>query len=288
VVSGGAGVGYALLSFLFAGLNDVVFKRYSGSGRSSGLLVFGVGVAWTVLQALLFSVQDGPLQVDVTTLWFGVGTGTLLVVANILLLESLGHVDLSLGSTIYRLNTVVVVALSYLVLRESIGPEKGAGIALGVVAVLLLSRRPSPRSHGRRHAFFVAMVVSAAICRAAYGVMTRRAMLAHASPQALLLLVSSSWIVGGAIYAVVKDRRLRLTRDELGYSACSGAFVFLIVHFLTRAVELGEASVVIPIANMSFVVSLSVSLARGMEKVTVRKVLAAGVAVIAIVLLSRA
>jgi drug/metabolite transporter (DMT)-like permease len=284
----GSGVGFALLSFLFAGLNDVVFKRYSLSGASRGMLVLGIGIAWTALQLLVFGLGATPMTFDVATVAFGAAAGVLLVSSNILLLESFARVDLSLGSTIYRLNTVAVVILSSLFLDERLGPTKLGGIALGVLAVVLLSQRPSWHLAGERQSFFVACVVAAAVLRAAYGVLTRKAMLAHASPRPLLLLVSCSWIVGGAIYALAKDGRLRFTRQKAGYAALSGTFVFLIVYFLMRAVEQGEASVVIPIANMSFVVALALSLATGLEKPTARKTIAVGLAVGAIVLLSRA
>jgi len=58
--------------------------------------------------------------------------------SNILLLESLKHLDISVGSTIYRLNSIGVVILSVLVLQESIEWIKGTGIVLGVIAVFLL------------------------------------------------------------------------------------------------------------------------------------------------------
>ncbi len=284
----GGGVGFALLSFLFAGLNDIVFKRYSLSGASRGMLVLGIGVAWTLLQVVVFGLGEAPLRFDATTVGFGAAAGTLLVGSNLLLLESFTRVDLSLGSTIYRLNTVAVVVLSSLLLDEALGPAKLAGIGLGVLAVVLLSHRPAWHAKAERQAVFVAAVIGAALLRAAYGVLTRKAMLAHARPEPLLLLVSSSWIVGGAAYALARDGRLRLTRAKAGYAALSGTFVFLIVYCLTRAVERGEASVVIPIANMSFVVALAVSLATGMERPTARKALAVGLAVAAIVLLARA
>jgi drug/metabolite transporter (DMT)-like permease len=284
----GGGVGFALLSFLFAGLNDIVFKRYSLSGASRGMLVLGIGIAWTALQAVVFGLGADPLTFDATTVAFGAAAGALLVISNILLLESFTRVDLSLGSTIYRLNTVAVVVLSSLLLDERIGAAKAGGIALGVAAVVLLSQRPAWHPQAQGHAFFVAAVIAAALLRAGYGVLTRKAMLAHASPKPLLILVSCSWIVGGGVYALVKDRRLRFTREKAGYAALSGTFVFFIVYFLMRAVEHGEASVVIPIANMSFVVALALSLATGMEKLTARKVLAVSIAVSAIVLLSRA
>jgi drug/metabolite transporter (DMT)-like permease len=287
-VPGGVAVGFALLSFLFAGLNDLVFKRYAVSARSSGMLVMGIGVVWTAIQLAVFGLLARPLRVDAATLAYGAVAGALLVGSNLLLIESLRHVELSLGSTIYRLNTVAVAALSFVVLQEPLGAAKLGGIGLGVVAVLLLSHRPAWHPPGPRHRVFVAAVVVAALLRATYGVVTRKAMLAHVGPEPLLLVVSSSWIVGGAAYALARDGRLRLTRDKAAYSAFSGTLVFLIVYFLVRAVEHGQASVVIPIANMSFLVALGISLATGMESLTARKVLAVLVAVGAIVLLAQA
>jgi drug/metabolite transporter (DMT)-like permease len=284
----GAAIGFALVSFLFAGLNDVAFKRYVVGGRSRGMLVLGIGVVWTALQLAFLAARGVSLRLDPDTLRFGLAAGALLVASNLLLLESLARVDLSLGSTIYRLNTLGVVLLSYLFLGERIGPWKGAGIALGVAAVLLLSQRPARHARTPGDALLVAAVIAAAMLRSAYGVTTRQAMLEHVAPEPMLLLVSASWIVGGAAYALARERRLRLTREKAVYAAVSGAFVFVIVTSLMLAVEHGEASVVIPIANMSFVIALSVSLLSGMEKLTPRKALAVCAAIAAIALLSRA
>jgi drug/metabolite transporter (DMT)-like permease len=283
-----AGVGFALLSLLFAGLNDVVFKRYVVGGRSRGVLMLGIGVVWTALQLALFAARGTPLALDARTAGFGAAAGALLVGSNLLLLESLAHVDLSLGSTIYRLNTIGVVLLSYVFLDERIGVHKALGVGLGVAAVLLLSHRPMRVSRSPHDALFVGGVILAALLRAGYGVVTREAMLEQASSAPMLLVISSSWIVGGALYGALKERQLRLTREKVAYSAISGTLVFVIVWFLLAAVEHGEASVVIPIANMSFLVALAVSLATGMERLTGRKALAVCSAIGAIVLLSRA
>ena len=37
---------YALLSLFFAGLNDLVFKRYAAKDRSRGMVVFAIGLVW--------------------------------------------------------------------------------------------------------------------------------------------------------------------------------------------------------------------------------------------------
>ncbi|MCH8142732.1 MAG: hypothetical protein IH908_14170, partial [Proteobacteria bacterium] len=85
------------------------------------MYVFGIGVVWTVLQVIVFGTQGTPLTFDQNTLLFGLTAGVLLAIANILLIESLTHIDVSLGSTIYRLNTIGVVLLSFWFLSEPLG-----------------------------------------------------------------------------------------------------------------------------------------------------------------------
>ena len=50
---------------------------------------------------------------DMTTVAYGLIASTVLALANILLITSLAHLDVSLGSTIYRLNTIGFVVLSF-------------------------------------------------------------------------------------------------------------------------------------------------------------------------------
>ena len=51
MISHGFPILFATLSMFFAGLNDVVFKRYSTKDRSRGMYVLGIGIIWTVLHA---------------------------------------------------------------------------------------------------------------------------------------------------------------------------------------------------------------------------------------------
>lgn len=281
------GVGFALLSLVFAGLNDVVFKRYSQKDRSRGMYIFGVGVVWTALQSALFVAGGHPHRMDAASLGYGLGAGALLVLSNIALLESLTHIDISLCSTIYRLNTIGVVLLSLVLLDESMGITKASGILLGLLAVAILFQRPRGSARAGRFSLFFGIAVIASVLRALYGVTSKLALNNAADPDVILVLVAVSWIVGGALYARVKERRFRFTAKKALYSALSGVLVFMIVNFLMSAVKFGDASVVIPIANMSFVVALSISAATRMEAMTARKVVAVVTAVASILLLSR-
>ncbi len=277
---------YALLSLVCAGVNDVVFKRYSSQDRSRGVYVFGIGFVWTILQIMTLGISDRPLILNPVSLAYGLAAGLLLTASNLLLLESLTHIDVSLGSTIYRLNTVGVVLLSLFLLNEPLGFFKIAGVILGLFAVFLLYRRNELGSTGKGHAFFFGLAITASIFRALYGVTSKAGLMQGASLQSLLLIGSICWIFGGAGYALFREKRFKITVKKALYSLISGVLVFLIVNFLMLAVEHGQASVVIPIANMSFIAALILSVALKMETLTKRKLLAVTVSVVAIVFLS--
>ena len=117
-----AAVVFALSSLLFAGMLDVMFKRYAGKERSRGMYVLGIGIVWGGVPLLVLTVQDQPLVLDAQTLGFGLAAGLMVTLSNLLLIESLTHLDVSIGSTIYRLNTVGVVVLSFVFLAETLKP----------------------------------------------------------------------------------------------------------------------------------------------------------------------
>ncbi len=286
-----SGVVFALLSLLAAGFSDVVFKKYCSKERSRGMYICGIGVIWTALQLTMFVVNDKPVVFNDATIFYGIGAGLAVTLSNILLLECLTHLDVSLGSTIYRLNTVGVVLLSFVFLGESLGWLKAAGILAGMIGVLILYQRSKnisieePANLARA---FIVVALIAAIFRASYGVISKAGISEGAQPDTMMLIASISWIIGGLAYAALREKRVRFSIAKLRYSALSGVLIFMIVNFLIAALERGEASVLVPIANMSFVVALTISVLLRMENMTVRKLAAVGCAATSIFLLAQA
>ena len=72
------------------------------------MLIFGVGLIWTLAQWGLANIQETPIEFNNATLIFGLMAGAFVTLSNSLLLESLRHIQVSLGATIYRLNTTLV------------------------------------------------------------------------------------------------------------------------------------------------------------------------------------
>lgn len=280
------GVYFALLSMIFAGVNDVVFKKFSARKRSRGMYLLGIGVTWAILQTLFMQVENVLFNVENNSITYGLIAGVLLAASNILLIESLTHIDVSLGSTVYRLNTIGVVILSFLVLGEIVGAFKIFGIILGVFAVLLMYGGGKTSNPLGKETIFFWLVVFASLFRALYGIVSKAALSANAEPHSIMLMVALCWVVGGAFYAKFVEKKFIVTKKEIVYSLLSGFMVFCIVNFLMLGLDNEQASVVIPIANMSFIVALFVSWALKIEKLNSRKSIAACLAIFSILLLS--
>jgi len=80
--------------------------------------------------------------------------GVFLTLSNLILLEIFGYINFSPDTTIYRLNTISVVLLSFLLLHETFVWIKGLGILLGLVGVFLLYKSKSPQSHQKQLLLF--------------------------------------------------------------------------------------------------------------------------------------
>lgn len=280
-------ISFALLSLLFAGIIDVLYRRYSRHPRSRGCYLLGIGIVWGALQLVVVAARGETLSFDAASLSYGIAAGIMLTMSNILLIESFTHLDVSLGSTIYRLNTIGVAILSVMFLGEQMGAVKLLGIACGLAAAVTLYRRGGDETTMRIIGLFFALAVFASLMRASFNVTSKAGLSAGGAADTMMFLAAVCWVIGGGLYAAARERPLRVDRVMLAYVVGSGLVVFMVANTLILALAYGEASVVAPIANLSFVVALAISVATGMEAMTRRKALAVGLAACSIVILSR-
>ncbi len=289
------GILFALCSLMSAGLNEVVFKKYSSQIRSRGMLICGVGIVWVCLQIIYLHYSNQSLNFNATSITYGLTAGFVVTLSNILLLVGLTHTNVSLGSTIYRMNTIGVVALSIIFLGESLGLNQSIGIALGVVAILLLYRQPQSQSRSVQFQSasapinpwtYVWVLIIAALLRALYSIFSKAGLEGGGDLNTMIFISAFCWIVGGLLFAGFYEKRLKISTAKIKYACISGVLVFMIVNFLLLALSYANASVVVPIANMSFVVALMLSIILGLERISWIKVFAVVLACISIYQLS--
>ena len=278
---------FALLSLLSAGCLDVSFKQYSRRARSRGIYLALCGVTWTALQIAYFVSQNTALVFDAVTLSYSTVAGIILALANLVLIESLTHLNVSVGSTIYRLNTVAVVVLSLVILAEPMSAWKAFGVITAVAAVWMLYDRKADQNLQGGLPLFIWMAVMASTLRAIFAIVAKLGLVAGAHTDTTLLIYAISWIPAGLIYAIWREDNVRLTAPKIAYGAISGILLCMTANFLISAIARGDVSTVVPIANLSFVVALTLSAAMGMELFTRRKAEAMVLAGVAIYLLAQ-
>ena len=276
---------YALCSLLFAAFNDLAFKLYARKSRARGLYFAMIGLVWA---ALLLPATRTCWDLSRTTFAWGIISGFFSVAANLLLIEAMAREEAGICATIYRLNLVAVVIGAAALLGEDLNAIKLAGIAMAAAAVFLFAngegRRPES---GRRHYLGLALVLAAALFRAAMGLSYKYAFLHNADRMGIILLNSFCWIAGGLLYTLLREPRgLTLTRSVWGYGLVSGALVTGIVLFMALSLQHGDAAVVLPIAQMSFIATALLGVAVLHESLKKRKVLGMLFGTLAILLLS--
>ena len=282
-----AAITFALLSLFSAGCLDVSFKRYSKKARSRGIYLAICGVTWTALQITYFVSQNVALIFNFVTLIYGSAAGIILALANLLLIESLTALNLSVGSTIYRLNTVAVVFLSLIILAEPVSALKSLGVIMAIAAVWMLCERADYQTLKSGLGVFIWMAIIASALRGIFAIIAKLGMAAGAHSDTALLIYAISWIPAGLIYAIWREDNIRVTTPKIAYGVISGTLLCMTANFIIFAIARGDVSTVVPIANLSFVVALCLSAAFGMELFTRRKAGALVSATAAIYLLAQ-
>ena len=119
------------------------------------------------------------------------------------------------------------------------------------------------------------LVLAAAVLRAGMGLSYKYGFLQDADRNGVTLINSLFWIGGGILYALLRERQLHLPgRKLLLYGVFSGLLVAGIVFFMAASLHLGNAGIVLPIAQMSFLGTLLLSVLILKERIDVMKIAA--------------
>jgi drug/metabolite transporter (DMT)-like permease len=280
---------FAVSSMFSAGLNDLLFKRYVLKDRPKGMYIALIGLVWSSFYLILGTLTGG-LHFDSDTLLYGFISGGLLLTANIFLLEGFKGVDASVGSTIYRLNFMVVIVLAPIFLAEQLALWKVVGLMFAVASVFLMSwsQDSNQATKSQTVSRFIILAIIASIFRGLMGFFYKVGAMHGVDYNSFLLINALFWFFGGPVYSSITEKNLGVNRSVILYGIASGLLVVGIASFLLLSVKYGEAIVAVPIAQLSFVVTMVLSVVLLKEQITVYKILGIICAVGAIVSLALA
>ncbi len=277
----------ALAAMTCGGLGDFIYKQGARAGLPAHR--FLMVQTWIFAPAVLvYGVASSTLALNPAALW-GCVAGLFAFTGFYNFARSLHGGMVSINAPIFRLSFVVTVALAVVFLGESLTPRKlaGSGCALVGVWSLLGTTRPSGAFPVRRAA--LASLARAGVATVAVGVANFIYKIGlRAGATSSSLLTAQACVAASLALLLVKitDGELRVPRGAWRHAGTAGIVLALAFIGLTEGLARGQASVVVPIAQMGFVVTASLGVLVMKEPFNRRTALGLAAAAIAILLLA--
>lgn len=262
---------YALAALICYGLADVIYKRAAGAGLRSEQ--FLMGQAWFYCPTLLvWAWWSGHLVPSWAALW-GAAAGVAVVIGFYNYARSLRTGSISVIAPVFRLNFLVTAGLAIGLLHEPLTVWKLGGFALALLAGWLLLGGSARQGHVERTAARRALLQAllATLAAGTANFCYKLGLHGGAAPETILAaqaLVFSSLITA---LSVTMNGRLLPPRGFAKHSAPAALALLGAFLFLLHALKHGAASVVVPMAQMGFVVAALVGVVAFKEAWTGRK-----------------
>lgn len=277
---------YALAALVCFGLGDFIYKRAASAGLAAEY--FLMGQAWFFCPAIIiYAGLTGTLRWTPAATWGGVA-GLFLLVGFYNYARSLRTGSVSVIAPVFRLNFIITAALAIGLLAEPLTARKLAGFALALAAGWLLLGGPlQPPAAGPQAArTSLVQVIIATVAAGAANFFHKLGLVGGATPETLLVARA---VVFSGLVTILAYAINRTIRPPAGFAMHSGPAALAVIAaflFLLHAMKHGDASIVVPIAQMGFVVAAVLGAVFFKEAWTVRKVSGLGAAVAALLVLA--
>ena len=276
---------YALAALVCYGLGDFIYKRAAAAGLASVHLL--LGQAWLFCPVvILYAWLTHTLRLDLPSLWGGLA-GAFLLIGFYNFSRALQTSAVSAIAPVFRLNFIVTAALAIGWLHEPLTPAKLAGFILTFVAGWLLlgaastgqASKPAPRGSLARVAVATVMTGAGAFCH-------KLGLVGGATAESLLSAQAIVFCSAVTVMAYAMLGTLRLPPGSLQHFGPAAVVLVGAFLFMLYGLREGQASVVVPIAQMGFVMAAVLGIVFFREAVTVRKIAGLACAIAALLALA--
>jgi drug/metabolite transporter (DMT)-like permease len=275
---------YALVAMVCYGVSDFIYKQAASARIRADHFLMAQGWLFFPL-VIVYALATHTLVLDPAALW-GSLAGVFVFIGFFCFIRSLTVGSVSTNASIFRLNFIVTVLLVVVWLGEPLAPGKIAGLALALLATWLLLGAGADRvpADARRRSLLLVAVATLAFGTSNF---FHTIGLRHgALPETLAVAQAGLFMPLATVVVYVADRELRPPPATFKYSAPAAIVLLGATIALLRSVAEGPASVLVPIAQMGFVVAALLGIFVLREPVTVRKVIGLVAAVAALAVLA--
>ena len=275
------GLDFALGAMACFGVSDLIYKRGAAAGIPSG--DFLMAQAWMFCPGVtLYAWLSGNLDVHLSALW-GALAGAFLFVALYNFTQSLHGGAVSTNAPIFRLNFTLTAALAILILHEPLTAAKAIALGCALVAVWLLLAEPGPE-RGKVNFASLARVLLATVAMALTNLFYKIGLQHGTLPETMVAAQAWMFCSLATLSGLLRHGRIRVPPRGWSYAAATALGLFGAFVLLLHGLALGPASVLVPVAQMSFVITALAGIAIFGERLDLRKGCGLGVATIALIL----
>ncbi len=241
----------ALGALACSGVSDFIYKRAAMAGVPAHQLTMVQGWCYGLI-VLAYGLVTQTLRLDLASLW-GAVAGFFAYTGYYNFARCVQRGAVGTFSAIFRLSFVITVVLAVVVLGERTSPLRLAGLALALGAVWLLLARAGESA--RAEPSTVVRVVVATTCLGIASFIYKVGMLAGATPAGLLVVQACMVVAIGTVNTLRIEHRIRPTPGAWRYGMRTAALLSSAFTMLMEGLARGEASLVVPVNQMGFVVT---------------------------------
>jgi drug/metabolite transporter (DMT)-like permease len=266
----------ALAAMVCYGVADFIYKRAAAAGIRADHFLMAQGWFFVPL-VFVYAIATRMLVPDPAALW-GSLAGLFAFIGLYYFFRSLAGGAVSTNASIFRLNFIVTAVLAIMLLGEPLTHAKlaGLGLALSATWLLLGAERTADPASSRASRRSLGAVMAATLAFGASNFFHTVGLRHGGVPETLAVAQAAIFMPLATLVVYRADRRLAPPPLTFVYGAIAAVVLLGATILLLHSVAHGQASVLVPIAQMGFIVAALLGIFVLGERVTLRK--AAGLA----------
>ncbi len=277
----GSEFGYALGAMLCYGLADLVYKRAAIAGvRPHHFLMVQ---AWLFAPAVvIFALATGALHIVPAAGW-GAAAGLCVFVGLYNFTRSLREGAVSINAPIFRLSFTITATLAVIVLGEPLGAFKIAGLGLALLATWLLL------GGGNRSGVTRASLLQVLTATCAFGIANfcyKLGVMNGATPATMVVSQAAVFFPLATLFGYLPERKFNPSQTTWPYAASAALLLAFAFMLMATSLVTGPASVLVPVAQMGFVITAIAGIVVLGERSSARQIAGLAAAVAALVCLA--
>jgi uncharacterized membrane protein len=271
---------------------DCVYKRSQIKGAIPETFLVYQSYAFG-LTAFLLVLGTATFPTGLTAWKYGPPCGLIAFSAYYCFLRSLKGGQVSVNTMIFRLSFVLTAFLAALFLKEAVTLRKVSGLAVATFAVLSLTVLPTllrgrtsqKTAESAERSRSLAFALAAMLCLGVLSFLYKLAASEGVPGPNLIFIQATFFSPAAMIYAALR-RRFVWHPVTVAHGLGAGVLLSLALTFLVSALSRGEAGLMVPINQMSFVLTAALAAPWFKEAWTASKTAAVILAAGAVILLS--